>query len=143
MKDATESALRAVIAKDEAGYRAALATLQPGAGPHGRTTLTLYLSKIALQMHFLRNPEQRTPADLHRWVESEHPITLNWGPEFTTRFTDEEADILWSRFKGIDAALQSNEEMFEPAFQGQPMRYYFNELPDSLDAESFMTSWHG
>ncbi len=143
MKDATEAALRAVIAQDEAGYRAALETLQPGVGPHGRTTLTIYLSKVALQMRFLRNPELRKPEDLHRWVESQHPITLNWGPDFTARFTDEEAAILWSRFKGIDAALQSDEEMFEPAFQGRPMHYYFNELPDGLDAESFIASWHG
>lgn len=143
MKDATEAALRAVIAKDEAGYRAALETLQPGVGPHGRTALTIYLSKVALQMRFLRNPELRTPDDIHSWVESEHPITLNWGPDFTTRFTDEEAAILWSRFKGMDAALQSDQEMFEPAFQGRPMHYYFNELPDGLDAESFIAGWHG
>jgi len=143
MKDATEAALRAVIAKDETGYRAALETLQPGVGPHGRTALTIYLSKVALQMRLLRNPELRTPDGLHSWVESEHPITLNWGPDFTTRFTDEEAAILWSRFKGIDAALQSDEEMFEPAFQGRPMRYYFNELPVGVDAESFTASWHG
>lgn len=143
MKDATEAALRAVIAKDEAGYRAALDTLQPGAGPHGRTTLTIYLSKVALQMRFLRNPELRTPDDIHHWVEAEHPITLNWGPDFTTRFSDDEAETLWSRFKGIDAALQSDEDVFEPAFQARPMRYYFNELPAGVDAESFMAGWNG
>ena len=33
--------------------------------------------------------------------------------------------------------------MFEPAFQGRPMHYYFNELPVGLDAESFIASWHG
>lgn len=143
MKDATEAALRAVIAKDETGYRAELETLQPGVGPHGRTTLTIYLSKVALQMRFLRNPELRTPEDLHGWVDSEHPITLNWGPDFTTRFTDEEAAILWDRFKGMDAGLQSHEEMFEPAFQGPPLRYYFNELPAGVDAESFIAVWKG
>ena len=143
MKDTTEAALRAVIAKDVAGYRAALEALQPGAGPHGRTTLTIYLSKVALQMRILRNPEQRTPDDLHRWVNSEHPITLNWGPDFTARFSDEEAATLWDRFKGVDAALQSDVEVFEPAFQGRPMHYYFNELPAGVDAESFIASWHG
>ena len=141
MKDATEAALRAVIAKDEGGYRAALDTLQPNVGPHGRTTLTLYLSKVVLQMRLLRRPEQREPDDLHRWVDSSHPITLNWGPDFTARFTDEEAVTLWQRFKGIDAALQSDEEMFEPAFQGRPMRYFFNELPAGVDCESFIAGW--
>lgn len=138
MKDATETALRAVIDQDEAAYRAALETLQPGAGPHGRTTLTIYLSKVALQMHILRSPEQQTQDDLHRWVNGEHPITLNWGPDFTARFSDEEAAILWDRFKGFDAALQSDKDVFEPAFQARPMRYLFNELPAGVDAESFI-----
>ena len=138
MKDATEEALRAVIAKDEPGYRAALETLQPGAGPHGRTTLTICLSKVALQMRILKDPDHGPPDDLHRWVEGEHPITLNWGPDFTARFTAEEAAVLWSRFKSMDAALQSDVDVFEPAFQARPMRYYFNELPDGIDAESFI-----
>ena len=142
MKGATEEALRAVIAKDEPGYRAALDALQPGAGPHGRTTLTIYLSKVALQMRILKDPDHGPLDDLHRWVEGEHPITLNWGPDFTARFTAEEAATLWSRFKGMDAALQSDVDVFEPAFQARPMRYYFNELPDGIDAESFIAGWN-
>ena len=93
MKDATEEALRAVIAKDEPAYRAALETLQPGAGPHGRTTLTIYLSKTAKQIRILKDPDHGPLDDLHRWVEGEHAITLNWGPDFTARFTAEEAAI--------------------------------------------------
>ena len=143
MKDATEEALRAVIAKDEPGYRAALETLQPGAGPHGRTTLTVYLSKTAKQIRILKDPDHGPLDDLHRWVEGEHAITLNWGPDFTARFTAEEAATLWSRFKGMDAALQSDVDVFEPAFQARPMRYYFNELPDGIDTESFIASWNG
>ena len=141
MKDATEEALRAVIAKDEPAYRVALDALQPGAGPHGRTTLTIYLSKVALQMRILKDPEYGPLDDLHRWVEGEHPITLNWGPEFASRFTNEESATLWRRFNGIDAALQSDEDVFEPAFQARPMRYYFNDLPDGIDTESFIASW--
>ena len=142
MKDVTEAALRAVIEKDVPGYRAALNTLQPGAGPHGRTTLTIYLSKVAMQMHILKDPEYGPLDDLHRWVEGEHPITLNWGPDFAGRFSAEEAATLWKRFKGMDAALQSDVDVFEPAFQARPMRYYFNELPAGVDAESFIASWN-
>ncbi len=141
MKDATEEALRAVIAKDDPAYRAALDALQPGAGPYGRTTLTICLSKVALQMRILKDPNHGPLDDLHRWVEGEHAITLNWGPDFTARFTAEEAATLWSRFKGMDAALQSDVDVFEPAFQARPMRYYFNELPDGIDTESFIASW--
>ena len=142
MQDATEEALRAIIAKDEPAFRAALDALQPGAGPHGRTTLTIYLSKVALQMRILKDPDHGPPDDLHRWVEGEHAITLNWGPDFTARFTAEEAATLWSRFKGIDAALQSDVDVFEPAFQARPMRYYFNELPAGIDTESFIAGWN-
>ncbi len=142
MQDATEEALRAIIAKDEPAFRAALDALQPGAGPHGRTTLTIYLSKVALQMRILKDPDHGPPDDLHRWVEGEHAITLNWGPDFTARFTAEEAATLWSRFKGMDAALQSDVDVFEPAFQARPMRYYFNELPAGIDTESFIASWN-
>ena len=42
----------------------------------------------------------------------------------------------------MDAALQSDVDVFEPAFQARPMRYYFNELPDGIDAESFIASWN-
>ncbi len=143
MQDATEEALRAVIAKDEPGFRAALDALQPGAGLHGRTTLTIYLSKTAKQIRILKDPDHGPPDDLHRWVEGEHAITLNWGPDFTARFTAEEATILWSRFKGMDAALQSDVDVFEPAFQARPMRYYFNELPAGIDTESFIAGWNG
>ncbi len=141
MKDATEAALRAVIARDEVGYRAALATLQPGAGPHGRTALTIYLSKVAMQIHILKDTAYGPLDDLHRWVESEHPITLNWGPEFAARFSAEEGATLWTRFQRMDAALQSDVDVFEPAFQARPMRYYFNELPAGVDAESFIAGW--
>ena len=142
MKDATEEALRAVIAKDEPAFRAALDALQPGAGPHGRTTLTIYLSKTAKQIRILKDPDHGPLDDLHRWVEGEHAITLNWGPDFTARFTAEEAATLWSRFKGMDAALQSDVDVFEPAFQARPMRYYFNELPAGIDTESFIAGWN-
>ncbi len=141
MQDATEAALRAVIAKDEAGYRDALETLQPGAGPHGRTVLTIYLSKAAMQIQILKDPNRGPPDALHKWVESSHPITLNWGPDFASRFAAAEAATLWRRFAGIDAALQSDEDVFEPAFQAVPMRYYFNELPAGIDCESFIAGW--
>ena len=142
MQDATEEALRAIIAKDEPAFRAALDALQPGAGPHGRTTLTIYLSKTAKQIRILKDPDHGPLDDLHRWVEGEHAITLNWGPDFTARFTAEEAATLWSRFKSMDAALQSDVDVFEPAFQARPMRYYFNELPDGIDTESFIAGWN-
>ena len=70
-----------------------------------------------------------------------HPITLNWGPEFADRFSVEAARTLWSRFEDLDGQLQADQELFEPGFQAQPMSYFFNELPASVDTESFIAGW--
>ena len=141
MKDATEAALRAVIARDPAAYRASLASLQPGAGPHGRTVLTIYLSKAALHIRALKDPKFDATEETRRRASSSHPITLNWGPEFADRFTFEESRALWARFEPLDAMLQGDEEMFEPSFQSGPMRYYFSDLLDGVDTEAFIAGW--
>ena len=141
MKDATEVALRAVIAGDAAAYRAALESLQPGAGPHGKTVLTIYLSKAAIHVRALKVPGFDATGETRRRAESSHPITLNWGPAFADRFTPEESKALWSRFEPLDAKLQGDDEMFEPSFQSGPMKYYFSDLPDGVDTESFIAGW--
>ena len=141
MKDATELALRAVISRDAAGYRAALETLQPGAGPDGKTVLTIYLSKAALHIRALKDPGFDATEESRLRASSTHEITLNWGPEFADRFTDEESRVLWARFEPLDCMLQGDEEMFEPSFQSGPIRYYFSDLPDGVDAESFIAGW--
>ncbi len=141
MEDATEAALRAVIAGDAASYRAALESLQPGAGPHGRTVLTIYLSKAALHIRALKDAGFDVTEDTRRWAGSSHPITLNWGPSFADRFTREESKALWARFEPLDAMLQGDEDMFEPSFQSGPMKYYFSDLPDGVETESFIAGW--
>ena len=141
LKDITESTLRAVIDRDGERYRAGLESLQPGIGPSGETVLTIYLSKAAVHVRILTDPSLDVTAATRRRAMGNHPITLNWGAEFADRFTAEESVTLWSRFEGLDAMLQDEVEMFEPAFQSGPMHYYFNELPDGVDTESFIASW--
>ena len=141
IKDATEAALRAVIDRDAVAYRAALERLQSGAGPHGKTVLTIYLSKAALHIRALKDPGFDVTEETRRRASNPHTITLNWGPEFADRFTDEESRTLWARFQALDAMLQGDEEMFEPSFQSGPLRYYFSDLPDGVDTESFIASW--
>ena len=141
LKDITESTLRAVIDKNADAYRAGLESLQPGIGPSGKTVLTIYLSKAALHIGILNDPSFDVTESRRRRALGAHPITLNWGPEFADRFTVEESNTLWSRFEDLDATLQDDVEMFEPAFQSGPMHYYFNELPDGVDTESFIASW--
>ena len=141
LKDLTESTLRAVIDQNAAAYRAGLESLQPGVGPSGKTALMIYLSKAALNIRILKDPSFGVPEPKRRRAMSEHPITLNWGMEFADRFTAEESETLWGRFEGLDAMLQDDVEMFEPAFRSGPGYYYFNELPDRVNTETFIASW--
>ena len=141
MMDATEAALRAVIDRDAVAYRAALGRLQPGVGPHGKTVLTIYLSKAALHIRALKDPGFDVTEETRRRASNPHTITLNWGPDFADRFTNEEAMTLWARFQALDAMLQGDEEMYEPSFQSGPLRYYFSDLPDGVESESFIAGW--
>ena len=140
--DATEAALRSVMAKDARSYHGALETLQPGAGEEGKMVLTIYLSKIALFIHYLKNQDGNDLAEpLRQRAVRPHAITLHWGPQFADRFTDEEADVLQQRFAALDAKLQAEKEHFVPGFQSQPMRYFFNEMSENFDLDDFIASW--
>ena len=142
LEDVTEIALRSIMAKDPGAYRDALETLQPGAGEEGKMVLTIYLSKIALFIHYLKNQDGNDLAEpLRQRAVRPHAITLHWGPQFADRFTDEEADVLQQRFAALDAKLQAEKEHFVPGFQSQPMRYFFNEMSENFDLDDFIASW--
>ena len=141
MKDATEAALHAVIDRDAAAYRASLESLQPGAGPHGRDGADHLPVEVRAPHPRAEGPEiRRDGGDAAQGVvvPPDHPEV---GPEFADRFTFEESKALWARFEPLDAMLQGDEEMFEPSFQSGPMRYYFSDLPDGVDTESFIAGW--
>ena len=63
------------------------------------------------------------------------------GPNFANRFSLDEADVLWRRFKPLDDRLQADEVHFSPGFQSGPMHYYFNEMPAGYGTEDFIASW--
>lgn len=141
LEDVTESILRAIITMDSDSYLAGLETLQPGAGPSGKTVLTILLSKAALHIRLLKDPRFVMTRLARQRMMRSSPGILNWGPEFANRFTDRDSEILWSRFEVLDSNLQDEIEMYEPGFQSGQMHYYFNELPDSVNTESFIASW--
>ncbi len=142
MQGHTESALRAVIEKDGSAYHAALDKIHPGRGEKGKILTTIFLCKAAFFINLRQNPNlEDGPEDLRRRGTSSHPTTLNWGPEFANRFTSQEAERLWKRFKPLDAKLQRDEEHFFPGFQSGPMRYCFNETPVNFGLEEFIASW--
>jgi hypothetical protein len=142
MQDLTESALRAVIARDRHAYTNALEQIQPGGGPKGQALTTVFLLKAACHIYGHTHPESaEIPEQLRRHGMGSHAGTLNWGPAFSRRFSVDEADILWKRFKPLDGLLQAPEPHFSPGFQSGPMRYYFNEMPPGFGLETFFASW--
>jgi hypothetical protein len=70
-----------------------------------------------------------------------HPMTLQWGTAIADRFSPEETETLWQRFKPVDDALQAEEVQWTPGFQGGETHYYFNEVPAGLGVESFIEGW--
>lgn len=137
-----ETALRAAIARDAAGYRKALEVLAPGRGEKGLIKSTICLSKTARNIHLqhTRNSGSLTEVE-KRWTELVHPMTLQWGPPLGECFTVEEAAVLWDRFRVVDECAQGEEEHYLPGFQERKTRYRFEEVPDELTAENWFGSW--
>ena len=142
MQDLTEASLQAILRKDAEAYCEAVEELQPGAGEKGKMVLAIYLSKAAYHIHILKSTDfDKLPPEVRRRASSPHSISINWGPQFADRFSKEEADLLWQRFKVLDAKLRSEEDLFVPGFQSGPMQYFFEEEPINFEVEDFIASW--
>ena len=139
-QDATEAALRAAIAGDGGAYLQGLDRIQSGLGDKGKWMLTMHLSKAACFVNVNNNPDfNASTQSLHRSAGNAHAITLNWGPDFSRRFTPAESTALWQRFAELDAALQT-EDHHVASFQGGAVPYEFNRLPE-MDMNSFLAGW--
>ena len=140
--DRIEGALRAVINGDGAAYRSGLEQLHPGRGEKGRLLSTIFLSKSAKRIHHLKSPHfDRLPAQEKMWATHIHPITFQWGKPLADRFSGQEADRLWSRFKYVDDLLQAADDQYTPGFQGDATRYYFDQTPSGLSVDGFLASF--
>jgi ectoine hydroxylase-related dioxygenase (phytanoyl-CoA dioxygenase family) len=143
MQGHTEDALRAVIRGDGAAYKEALNRLHPDRGEKGELLSTVFLCKAVLAIRLAKHPPYPdVPEDLSRRLRGGgHPITLNWGSDFTERFNAPDAETLWRRFEPLDKLLQSQAEHFVPGFQSGPMRYHFNEMPGDYSTSDFIAGW--
>ena len=139
--DLIEGALRAVINSDGAAYKAALDRLHPGRGEKGALLSTIFLSKSAKRIHHLKSPHFDSLSEQERsWATNIHPMTLQWGRPLAARFTEQEADILWARFKFVDDLVQAKEDQWTPGFQGEETRYYFDQVPAELSVDAFVAT---
>ncbi len=134
-----EEALRAVVDSDGTAYKAALERLHPGRGEKGRLLSTIFLSKSAKRINQLKSPDfDSLPEQEQVWATSIHPMTLQWGKPLADRFSDQEAELLWTRFKFVDDLLQDEEVQWVPGFQGDETHYYFDQVPADLSVEAFL-----
>ena len=139
--DLIEGALRAVINSNGPDYMAALDRLHPNRGEKGRLLSTIFLSKSAKRIHHLKSPHfDRLPQQERMWATQIHPMTLQWGKPLAARFTEQEAGILWARFKFVDDLLQAGEDQWTPGFQGEETRYYFDQVPAELSVDAFVAT---
>ena len=141
-KDLTEAALRAAVARDRAGYYATLEELHPGRGEKGRALTSMWLSKTAKSVNDLRRPDSESLAQSRRnRAVAVHPLTLDWGAAFAERFSPQEGNAIWERFRALDEGLQAATELAPPPYEERPSRYYFYDVPEDLDVAALIDGW--
>ncbi len=139
--NSVETTLRCVISGDTAGYRKGIEHLEPGIGSKGKNVFTIYLCHAAMFMKIHKNPKFCAPDQAKLFAATSHPLTLNWGPDFSNRFSRKEVDDLWDRFQPLDTLIQSDQDLLPPGFQGDKTSYISDELPSGADMESFIATW--
>jgi len=143
LKDATEGCLRAVLDQDRQAYLDGLQLIHSGVGEAGQLQITVWLCKLAMNVHLLaRSDFECLPSDVRRRVQGTHAITLNWGPSFAQRFTQVEADGIWNGFSDIERHLKcSDGDDFVPGYQSGPIPYYLDEMREPFTIRDFGATW--
>ena len=124
-----EAVFRAAIAGDKEAFLTGIELLHPG--EEGRVVCAVIVSKLAYKIS----------------KGQQHPYRNAYGSdwsqdrELAPRFSAEEKELLWRRFKPRDRRLQTEEEYFVPGFQSGPMPYYFETMPVGLDLDEVVADW--
>ena len=104
--------------------------------------LTIYLCKAVQLMRITTHSDLgHVPESLQRVATGNHPISINWGPQFADRFSVPELEQMWGRFEFVDARLLHTEEYFVPGYQSGPMQYFFEDVSEPFSASDFVASW--
>lgn len=144
MMDLTETALRKAIAGDAAAYGEVLEQMHPGRGERGRLLTSIFLSKTARRVYDLRRPDSEgVPAADLATARTLHPMTLDWGEDFSARFEPAAAAAAWWRFRDVDEMLQAETEMQPPEYADRPSHHYFYEMPPGLTPAAVAAGWNG
>ena len=138
--DVIESTFRAILAKDADAFRNGLATLHPG--ETWRMVCVVYLSKLAEKTRTLTRPDV-SKLSFEKRVEaiSEHHLSFYIFEDFSRRFSAEEADLLWGRFRTLYDKIQEEIDRSVPDLDSRQDRYMLTEMPTDFDVEDFIASW--
>ena len=121
--DHVEAFFRAILAKDEAAFRAELAVLHPG--EEQRIVCVVLLSRLATKICELCTPEIASlPLSARAKAVGDQRTSLYMAEEIAGRFSTEEVDLLRQRFAPLEASLDSDVEM-----------------PVDFGVDEFVTSW--
>ena len=138
-RDLVESTLRAIVYKDEGGFRSGLERLH--SGEKWRIVCVVLLSKLVNEMHILSRPEvARLPA-AERRNRLVHGGYFNFEDNITRRFSESEVDTLAERFSALDAKLQADTDEEVTWAPERRSRYVLKEMPAGFEVEDFIESW--
>ena len=122
-RDHIEAFFRAILARDEAAFRAELAVLHPGEAE--RIVCVTLLSRLATKLHQLTRPEIASlPHNDRAKAVGDQRVSLYLLQDMAGRFSAAETDLLYRRFAPLEAQTDSVVDM-----------------PADFDVEDFIASW--
>ena len=148
-----EAVCRALLAKDESGFRARLGELHPGS--KNRMVAVVLLSRLASKIELLHRPEAARSAEERSWAQvvGRHSALYE---AIARRFSAEEAVALQQRFAGLSAKLLADDaacrqqtaalhaelkpDAEPPDFRTRSLRNFHSEMPD-FSMDDFIRSW--
>ncbi len=122
-RDHIAAFFRAILARDEAAFRAELAVLHPGEAE--RIVCVTLLSRLATKLHQLTRPEIASlPHNDRAKAVGDQRVSLYLLQDMAGRFSAAETDLLYRRFAPLEAQTDSVVDM-----------------PADFDVEDFIASW--
>ena len=102
----------------------------------------VYLSKLVEKTRTLKQPDvAHLPFEERVDAISEHRLNFYLFEDFSRRFSAEEADLLWNRFRTLYDRIQEEIDRSIPSLESRPDRLLLTEMPADFDVEDFIDSW--
>ena len=102
----------------------------------------VYLSKLVEKTRTLKQPDvAELPLEERVEAISEHRLNFYLFEDFSHRFSLEEADLLWSRFRVLYDKIQEEIARSVPNLESRQDRLLLTEMPANFDVEDFIASW--